>query len=390
MPSRGLYSGSTGRSLFGAQGGDFGTGQNLTDWVMKATRRKLMSPDEFAELDPMVRRTFGNYMGYLNAMTRSRNLKQREAQSYEQAMGGTYQPAEIPAGTFGTGKTVSTRGSGVPKTSVRVHRGMSGIPGLELAGGGIRKTMGGDTITSMPGQEHIIPSMTLDSDTAYLERVARQMEAGTKVASGLTPTAIKARQLAQKDTAEGRMAAAEKGKGERFERALTSREKQAETLREWKDNQRTLQQEYKTAERVAAQVFRSGERKEREEFIKTLAEAKGQLPGTDQARAALAARIEAQRDILNERARLALSEDERRSIMRLDEMMLSQQLTLERMEAGGKVKGEIGGLSKQIVAGERPDMARSFRTFASEAEAEAANLPPGTEVIINGRRAVIE
>jgi hypothetical protein len=55
------------------------------------------------------------------------------------------------------------------------------------------------------------------------------------------------------------------------------------------------------------------------------------------------------------------------------------------MQTGRMVLGDIADRLPPRPAYQNPLEAGKARTFASEAEAEAANLQPGTKVIINGR-----
>jgi hypothetical protein len=55
------------------------------------------------------------------------------------------------------------------------------------------------------------------------------------------------------------------------------------------------------------------------------------------------------------------------------------------MTTGRSVLGDLASKIPARPAYQNPLEAGKARTFASEAEAEAANLQPGTKVIINGR-----
>ena len=134
--------------IYGVQGGDWGTGQDTGKWAAKAIER-LLSPVEFGRLDSRVQSVYGGYMGYINAFTRQQKIKKAIPAAYLSAKAGTYEP---PQGGVSYGKPVSTRGRAatgaggvaIPKTTI--HRDIYGRPTQELAGGGVRRDIGGEVI----------------------------------------------------------------------------------------------------------------------------------------------------------------------------------------------------------------------------------------------------
>ena len=284
------YSNNYDRSQFGGQGGYWGTGVELQPEIDK-TMKRLLSPVEWEQQDQFVRRAFGSYMNYINAFTMRQKAKKSADKGYLEAKGGTFQQL-VPGGSFG-GMSTSTRGhipvagkggAAIPRTTI--HRDISGRPTQEIAGGGVQRGMGGQVIPQTAEQYGEIA----DIERGVQFAVPRAQEKTAQELIRQAETGMKLEDISFK----GSMTAAQ-----RYKESIRGQKQQqieAKAVRDTSKNNRWLQTmdhkehmanvraELRRGSMLFADDLRSVATADRQNWQKSMAILKGQVPGTEQSK----------------------------------------------------------------------------------------------------------
>jgi len=365
--------------MFGAQGGYWGTGQDPQQWIDKAMQR-LLSPAEYEKLDDITRSSFGGYMGYLNAYAKQQKFKQQGADAYRAIKGGTYEPFDYAVASGG--KTTSTRGQQIPTAAgaaegagmpTTIHRDIYGRPTEQLAGGGIRRGMGGEVIPQTAEQY----GATSEIDLAIPRAKEQRMEDILNLQ--LAPSLRKKKELATGMELEDVALQAERSPMERY---ITSREGQAQQRIEVA--QSAIAEQYqrsrdKFGDDKAKMILKAeldqdrdfwknelqvGRDESRQDFIRTLQEAKQAHDFTMQAQklrdalAILDRKDVVAKTIAEQNMKSKLTEKLAERIFKLDVMTLGSFVTEKAIK---KIEAKTGELRNEMKRSEAPPITGAIR-----------------------------
>jgi len=277
------------RGQFGVTGGYWGGGQDLSS-SLKNVLDRLLSPDEFAKLDNAVRSAYGGYMGYLNAFAKTKKFKQQGADAYRAVQSGTYEPFDM--GVSYGGAQTSTRGripaagaKGEPaRIPTTIHRDIYGKPTEELAGGGVYRGMGGETIPQTAEQygqqltlNRAIPAAELESDIDFLSKVARKTQLESEIALPKREEAAIKLQQAQQRIAQGDV------RLQQYQQRLDDINANLAKTLTHREYMVAVQKEAKKELMGIANDFKAGEAGLNREWRENVERLKGAFPGTPEA-----------------------------------------------------------------------------------------------------------
>jgi hypothetical protein len=244
---------------YGVKGGYWGTGENLQDWIKKPMTR-LLSPEEFRRLDNSVISAYGGYMGYLNTFAKLKKAKTQEADAYTQVKGGTYEPFDMNV-SYDKSATTSTRGRMIPTAAesakgaripTTIRRDLSGMPTEELAGGGVRRSMGGEVIPQTGEQygavkriDRAIPVAEMEADTDFLTTVGNLKTAQSNVELNKRAEAARKLALSEKkvDIQGKQFTSKQKQQVDLQDKRLAHQEKLINLRQDWQTGQEELDRE---------------------------------------------------------------------------------------------------------------------------------------------------
>lgn len=321
---------------FGATGGGFGGMGNVAEYANRAMSR-LLSPDEFAQLDDETRSAFGTYMSYLQTYARRGKAKQEAQSVFQQLKAGTYQPPEIAfdnsafrqANAQQAAKRVPAPSAGTGET--RLRKDISGTPRLELSGQGIRRRMGGDIFLQTPEQvgrqrrvDYAVPAANLDADIELLGKRKQKVDIEDAIA-------YPKRREAQERMAQGATRLAQSG-----ERIKQGQQRLEDTNTRFKvtlkqqDYLKRLDDELQKERMKLQQGYKVESREDQQKFDEAMTVLRGQVPGTPQSMLRHQEAAEQAITVLERSAEIAKNTEERELAQKKADEIRAFQFWLEK------------------------------------------------------------
>lgn len=382
----------------------WGQGQNAGTKIDPAGAR-LLSPNEFDQLDQSVQRTYGGYMGYLNAYARQQKTNQNEADTYSAVQNGTYQPPAM--GGLSGGDTYSSAGRKIPSPGVTtgtripsttLHRGMSGNVTQQIAGGGVNRGLGGNVIPQTADQlagMNAIDVAQTDATRNWNYRVPIAAGKTNVLAAALSDAQIKAEDNAFK----GNMTAAQRYKEsirgqaqQRIDARATEDVAKADRWIKTMNHQEYMANVNSTLNMIRmkfASDLQGAAREDQQAWQASMAVLKGEVPNTEQSlqrQKEAIAQASAIADHNFENAKTKIELDAAQKVL---ENVNSYKVWLDKQVINPSIFQNTQALNSQRQLNGMPVQAQqpqSPDSFPDEASARAAGRVAGDIIMVNGKK----
>lgn len=356
---------------------------------------KLLSPDEFYAHP--ARNIFGSYSTYVDWYAGGKARREQEKSQFEAARTGQWTPTDYGPVTPGTGKSIGVSGTG--GTGLRRVTDMAGSTGLRTAGDGTRLGMGGDirAYGSYEGQQRI-PRLT---EQAAAEQAAREAAGYKRAYEAEERDLLPPRERAKIDAAERTRLR------EQLDLAKEKEKRMSEQFKVGWDNRFKMLDEKRTAAvemlGLKAEIDDAKLTRATDEAIRRYAVNKKMSNEYADAqwlkeRETEAAKIADTKDVAVKKSLAALElrriDAKYREDMKKVQTLREQRQEIPAQAAYEKAQAEMDAGYARVVemtqAMQAPGVVSDMPTFATPEEAEAANLPIGTQILIGGRPAIVE
>ena len=348
-------------------------------WFKKVMARAY-SPEEFDKLPDEVKGAFFGYMGYLNAFASKRKAKSGAASAFQATQAGTFQPQNYNIAvskTSGSTRRIpsASSASGTPQTRRTIHRSLSGMPTIGLAGQGVTRGLGGELIPQTPEQVAAQGAIARDVGLA----VPRQQEITANEVLKLQLGAPKREMesIATRDALDIARKQSKLTPDEKFERTQSERlftklgldsDKFDEKVRQFglKQAQKITLQTMRTNARVAASELKWKQRglndKAREDLKRETLKIQGKFPDTPEGDALQAQIVQRSIDILDKASENRMDEFARKELAKERSYWVKMRTELEKI-------GAIHSYSQSIDE-------TKLKALMDKAESKSDALPP--------------
>lgn len=392
---------------FPAQTGtrQFGLDPSKLEELEQAKGGKLLTPDQFYKHP--AKNVFGSYSTYVDWYAGGKKRKEDERSLYQRASSGRWTPGDY--GTS-TGAQIGSIKAGGMATEGRAGRDILGRPTVSAPGVGQvpveydyrqqerverERKRRYDLETERAKREAFTPEerIKLDKDVQAAERVR---QADERIAQGQQKIDNQVNQFAERMKNQYTIEITNKdGSKTRVNRDVYKFQNKLVEIAKKHEGSKALEMMRDENRKALAEVQHDLKRQfeteishtHRKELLKLAQEGRLNL-AKEQAQERFA--IEERKHELKEkgaksRAQLDLMKSKLLQIEKAQVIALQSSYSIDALEKMKiKAEADFGG----VVAG--GDVAAKPLEFNSAEEADAANLPPGTEIVIGGRRAVVD
>lgn len=386
----------TGGMAYGA--GSTGSPYNAYSQVkmeelMASKGGKLLAPDEFYKHP--ARQIFGSYSTYVDWYAGGKKRRADEAKLYNQARTGNWTPTDYGPITPGTGAQIKAGGKPAVRTDITGNRTEGVLAGIP--------TRLGETAPRLTQAE----TLALNAERAPLAQAAkdeynRRVSAATM--SALPPEEQAKIEVENKKLAQRRVALAEKEeerrvkdverKSKEFDKTWSNRFAMRDKIHENTKELLGIKNEYDIAKAMiraseAAKTYAANLKISKtyadSEYARALADRRAD------AERATAEKEKAQiKGELLELAKMRYNYD-LKQVANMRELGNKTGAAAAMQDAQDAYRAAIESVANTAVASVPVASApTSPQVFNSIEDAEAANLPVGTVIVVNGRRAIIE
>lgn len=354
---------------------------NLEELIKKASER-LLSPQEFGQLDEQVQGAYGGYMSYLNAYARRQRAKKALPEAYNQMREGTYEIPDVSGILRSGGQTISTRGripqAGASKTDgipTTIRKDIYGRPTEQLAGGGVYRGMSGEVIPQTAKQygaqrtiERAIPAAELESDIDFLSKVARKTELESAIALPKREEAAIKLQQAQQRIGQGDV------RLEQTQQRLDDQNARFEKLLDHRDYIVKVQQMGREALAKLKDTLNTNNAELKNEYAVNMATLKGEIPGTPESQLKHAEISARQIELLKAKQKIDVTEEQRKDTAARLQKQLEFSYWLEKLS-----------YKPDLPSSQKPEVVRAAINARGQAQPQSSNPPTNARQAKDGK-----